>query len=141
MKDLRDYINEGRNGNIDVPLSEILGSDGRSLAHIPYFNNAREYYNHPRCQFVFNTAKEAKDFRDTTFSREFWLAIYDYDSVMLDSNDYANINSNMSKFGNLMNGKNLCVYCIDDAMKDELFKRCKNAEKEYKFKSVEYIEI
>jgi hypothetical protein len=138
MKDLRDYITESV---VNVSLSEILDSDGRSLAHLPYFKDAKDYYRHNRCQFVFKSVKEANDFQETTFSREFWLAIYDYDSVIRDSNDYGKINSNMSKFGNIMNGKNLCVYCFDDTLKDELFLRCKNAEKEYNFKSVEYIEI
>lgn len=137
MKKLSKYISES---NYDVPLDEIIDSKGRVLAKIPYFTDPRDYVQHSYCRFVFRTVGEMNDFKNTTFSREFWLEIYGYDSVGLEQNDWVEISKEMSKFANLSIGKEIIVYALDERFKDELFERCKQVEKEYDFKKVEYIE-
>ena len=101
----------------------------------------KDYVNYPRYEFVFSTAKEVKNFENTTFSRDLWLAIYDYDTLEVNhKNDFALIDANMKKFGNVIVGKSLYIYAFNKSDVAELKQRCENATKEYKFKSVNFIE-
>lgn len=138
IKNFEEFINEAA---YHVPLDGIIDSTGKYLANINLFADEKDYVNYPRYEFVFSTAKEVKDFENTTFSRDLWLAIYDYDTLEVNhKNDFALIDANMKKFGNVIVGKKLYIYAFNKSDVAELKQRCENAAKEYKFKSVNFIE-
>lgn len=57
LKSFEDFLNEGRN----YSFSEIVDSNGKSLAHLPYFNkpNIQDSY---RFGFTFKSVKDIDDF-------------------------------------------------------------------------------
>lgn len=138
IKNFEEFINEAA---YHVPLDGIIDSTGKYLANINLLADEKDYVNYPRYEFVFSTAKEVKNFENTTFSRDLWLAIYDYDTLEVNhKNDFALIDANMKKFGNVIVGKSLYIYAFNKSDVAELKQRCENAAKEYKFKSVNFIE-
>jgi len=138
IKNFEEFINEAA---YHVPLDGIIDSTGKYLANISLIADEKDYVNYPRYEFVFSTAKEVKDFENTTFSRDLWLAIYDYDTLEVNhKNDFALIDANMKKFGNVIVGKKLYIYAFNKSDVAELKQRCENAAKKYKFKSVNFIE-
>lgn len=138
IKNFEEFINEAA---YHVPLDGIIDSTGKYLANISLLADEKDYVNYPRYEFVFSTAKEVKNFENTTFSRDLWLAIYDYDTLEVNhKNDFALIDANMKKFGNVIVGKSLYIYAFNKSDVAELKQRCENAAKEYKFKSVNFIE-
>lgn len=139
MKDIKDYITEAI--KVDVPLSEIIDSDGRSLAHLPYFEKPENYWKHSRYEFEFSTAREMKDFLDTTESRDFWMAIYDYDSLNMEKNDFTEIAKWMRTFGNLSGKKSVIIYVFHEEFLDELKQHCEKAKETHAFKSVKFVEV
>lgn len=138
IKNFDEFINEAA---YHVPLDGIIDSTGKYLANISLLADEKDYVNYPRYEFVFSTAKEVKNFENTTFSRDLWLAIYDYDTLEVNhKNDFALIDANMKKFGNVIVGKSLYIYAFNKSDVAELKQRCENAAKEYKFKSVNFID-
>lgn len=138
IKNFEEFINEAA---YHVPLDGIIDSTGKYLANINLLADEKDYVNYPRYEFVFSAAKEVKDFQNTTFSRDLWLAIYDYDTLEVNhKNDFALIDANMKKFGNVIVGKKLYIYAFNKSDIAELKQRCENAVKGYKFKSVNFIE-
>lgn len=138
IKKFEEFINEAA---YHVPLDGIVDSTGKYLANINLLADEKDYVNYPRYEFVFSTAKEVKNFENTTFSRDLWLAIYDYDTLEVNhKNDFTLIDANMKKFGNVIVGKSLYIYAFNKSDVTELKQRCENAAKEYKFKSVNFIE-
>ena len=138
IKNFEEFINEAA---YHVPLDGITDGTGKMLASLSLFADERDYIKYPRYEFVFSAAKEVKDFENTTFSRDLWLAIYDYDTLEVNhKNDFTLINANMKKFGNVIVGKKLYIYAFNKSDVAELKQRCENAAKEYKFKSVNFIE-
>lgn len=138
IKNFEEFINEAA---YHVPLDGIIDSTGKYLANINLLADEKDYVNYPRYEFVFSTAKEVKNFENTTFSRDLWLAIYDYDTLEVNhKNDFTLIDANMKKFGNVIVGKSLYIYAFNKSDVAELKQRCENAAKEYKFKSVNFID-
>lgn len=137
MKTLIEYITEA---NVNVPMDGVLDSDGRELAHLPYFSRPEDYWKHSRYEFAFSSAKLMKDFLDTTESSDFWMAIYDYNSLNFEQNEWKTIQQNFSKFGNIASKTKLCIYVFNENDMDELKSRCEKAKTTYPFKSVVFTE-
>lgn len=135
-----EFVSESASKRIDTPLSDIIDAQGKVLASLPQLkDNDTDFMQCPRYEFVFTSAKDAKEFADTTYSNDFWKAIYGYDSILKDTNDFSAINAEMKKFGNKMVGRKLYVYCYDKSDTSELEARCENAKTACNFSSVKYI--
>ncbi|MBR4591500.1 MAG: hypothetical protein IKO36_12720 [Bacteroidaceae bacterium] len=138
IKNFDEFINES---SYHIPFDEIYGENGKHLAGLPFVVDEMDYVKYPRYEFKIATIKEIKDFEGTTVSRDFWLAIYDYDCLEVErKNDYTLINANMKKFRNIIVGKNLYIYVCNPSDVNELKQRCQKAAKTYNFKSVNFIE-
>lgn len=139
MKSLIEFINEAKT---EVPLDGICDSTGREMCHLPYLSDA-DYLTMPRYEFTFRNVSEKKDFCDTTASCEFWDAIYDYNSIApypgREPNNWAEIDNNMHKFGNVIVGKKLYIYCYDAKFADELKERGDKASHQFNFSGAKYI--
>lgn len=135
IKNFDEFVNEAAE---TIPLDSIM-KNGKLLATTKQHADKTEYIHFPRYEFVFSTAKQVRDFVDTTFSRDFWLALYDYDDIMTDNNDYTLIDANMKKFNNVIVGKALYVYAYNKSDVAEMKQRCENAAKSYNFKSTTFI--
>lgn len=138
IKLFEEFVNEAA---YHVPLDGIMGKGGRALADRAFVIDEEDYVKYPRYEFVLPSAKNREDFEANTASREFWMAIYDYDGVMDNNNDYTAINANMKKFINVIFGKKLYIYCTNPENVGELKTRCENAKNTYNFTSVKFINV
>lgn len=136
IKKFDEFINEALT---QIPLESIM-KNGQYVASTKLHADKMEYMRFPRYEFVFGSEKQLRNFCDTTYCREFWLALYDYDDVIQDNNDYTLIDANMKKFNNVIVGKTLYIYAYNKSDVAELKQRCENAAKKYKFKSIDFIE-
>lgn len=124
-----------------TPFESVLDNQGRILASLPTFkDDDTDFMMCPKYEFTFTNMKNVKEFEDTTYSNDFWKAIYDYDGVMHEKNDYKAIDKNMKKFGNKIVGKKLYIYCYDKKDSIELQQRCEVAKDTCHFDTVKYIE-
>ena len=135
IKNFNEFVNEAA---YHVPLDGIIGK-GKFLANRAFVIDEEDYVKYPRYEFVLPNAKSKSDFEGTTASRDFWLAIYDYDSIMDNNNDYTVIDANMKRFINVIFGKKLYIYCLNPEDVGELKTRCENAKSTYDFSSVKFI--
>lgn len=136
IKKFDEFLNEALT---QIPLESIM-KNGQYVASTKLHADKTEYTHFPRYEFVFTTAKQLKDFCDTTYCRDFWLALYDYDDVIQDNNDYTLIDANMKKFNNVIVGKTLYIYAYNKSDVAEMKQRCENAAKSYNFKSTKFVE-
>lgn len=122
-----------------TPLESIIDGEGRVIASLPSaLEDRADIGSLPRCEFVFDTARDAKEFEDTTYGSGFWKELYGYDSLS-DDNDFAGVASAMRRFGNRIVGRTLYVYCYDPKDSGELGERCGNAAKTCDFKKVRFL--
>jgi hypothetical protein len=119
----------------NTPLAGISFPNGKDVS-LRLWHDEDDFENMPRYKFTFRLKREMEDFTNTTASREFWLAIYDWDKQDIEPNDYDRIQANMHKFGNVILGKDLFIYAYEKSDIKELKERCEKAAGTFEFKSV-----
>lgn len=141
---VEEFVNEQATANDkskNTPLECIMDGQGKILASLPTLKDKdTDFLLCPKYEFVFPNVKTKKEFEDTTYSNDFWKAVYDYDSIFGETNDYKVIDANMKKFGNKIVGKKLYIYCYDKKDSIELQKRCEAAKNTCDFVTVKYTE-